>query len=88
MIKNSKCNDGMHIFGELPSGEKRVEFIKSILEAIFIQNNTMNSKGEALPSEARQCIRYPNRGFLWSLSIKIKPKEESFRCIKWKEYRR
>ncbi|ACV24026.1 cobaltochelatase subunit CobN [Methanocaldococcus fervens] len=32
MIKNSKCNDGMHIFGELPSGEKRVEFIKSILE--------------------------------------------------------
>ncbi|WP_456372600.1 cobaltochelatase subunit CobN [Methanocaldococcus sp.] len=32
MIKNSKCNDGMHIFGELPEGDRRVEFIKSILE--------------------------------------------------------
>ena len=32
MIKNSKCNDGMHVFGELPEGERRVEFIKSILE--------------------------------------------------------
>ena len=32
MIKNSKINDGMHIFGELPSGERKVEFINTILE--------------------------------------------------------
>ncbi|MFU8652814.1 cobaltochelatase subunit CobN [Methanotorris formicicus] len=32
MIRNSKMNDGMHIFGELPRGERRVEFINAILE--------------------------------------------------------
>jgi cobaltochelatase CobN len=30
-IRNSRIPDGMHIFGELPSGEKRIDFICSIL---------------------------------------------------------
>ncbi|ADG12804.1 Magnesium chelatase [Methanocaldococcus infernus ME] len=32
LIKNTKMNDGMHVFGEKPEGERRVEFISSILE--------------------------------------------------------
>lgn len=31
-IQNSQIPDGMHIFGELPEGEKRVDFINSILK--------------------------------------------------------
>jgi cobaltochelatase CobN len=30
-IRNTQINSGMHIFGELPQGDKRVEFINSIL---------------------------------------------------------
>jgi cobaltochelatase CobN len=30
-IRNTQINSGMHIFGELPEGDKRVEFINSIL---------------------------------------------------------
>jgi cobaltochelatase CobN len=30
-IRNTRIQSGMHIFGELPSGEKRIEFINSIL---------------------------------------------------------
>ncbi|MCD6320592.1 MAG: cobaltochelatase subunit CobN [Candidatus Desulfofervidaceae bacterium] len=30
-IRSSQTQDGMHIFGELPKGEKRVEFIRAIL---------------------------------------------------------
>ncbi len=32
MIKNSKYNDGMHIFGNYPSGQKRIEYIRNILD--------------------------------------------------------
>ena len=32
MIKNSKCNNGMHIFGEPPKGNKKIDYIQSILE--------------------------------------------------------
>ncbi|ABR55701.1 Cobaltochelatase [Methanococcus aeolicus Nankai-3] len=42
MIKTSKCNDGMHIFGELPQDDKRIEFINSILE--FDHRNNKNLK--------------------------------------------
>ncbi len=38
LIKNSKINDGMHIFGELPKGEKRIEYINSILEFDYKRN--------------------------------------------------
>jgi len=31
LIRNTKIQDGMHIFGELPQGERRVDFINSIL---------------------------------------------------------
>lgn len=30
-IRNSQINNGMHIFGQIPEGEKKVEFINSIL---------------------------------------------------------
>ncbi len=30
-IRNTQIQDGMHIFGEIPRGERRVEFIKAIL---------------------------------------------------------
>jgi len=30
-IRNSQINNGMHVFGQLPEGEKKVEFINSIL---------------------------------------------------------
>ncbi len=30
-IRNTRIQDGMHIFGELPAGEKRVDFISSII---------------------------------------------------------
>lgn len=30
-IRNTRIQDGMHIFGQLPEGEKRVDFINSIL---------------------------------------------------------
>jgi len=30
-IRNTQIQDGMHIFGEIPQGERRVEFIKAIL---------------------------------------------------------
>jgi len=30
-IRNSQIHDGMHIFGQIPEGEKKVEFINSIL---------------------------------------------------------
>ncbi|GBF36509.1 cobaltochelatase subunit CobN [Methanofervidicoccus abyssi] len=32
ILKSSKCNDGMHVFGTIPEGERRVEYIYSILE--------------------------------------------------------
>ncbi|HIE30272.1 TPA: cobaltochelatase subunit CobN, partial [Candidatus Poribacteria bacterium] len=31
LIKNTQIQDGMHIFGELPQGEDRIEFLNSIL---------------------------------------------------------
>ena len=31
LTRNTKIQDGMHIFGELPQGERRVDFINSIL---------------------------------------------------------
>ncbi|MGB9802972.1 cobaltochelatase subunit CobN [Desulfofundulus sp.] len=31
VIRNTQIQDGQHVFGELPQGEKRVEFINSIL---------------------------------------------------------
>ncbi len=43
MIKTSKCNDGMHIFGELPQGDRRVEFINAILEFDYRDKNLKNS---------------------------------------------
>lgn len=30
-IRNTRINSGMHVFGELPEGDKRIEFINSIL---------------------------------------------------------
>jgi len=31
VIRNTQIQDGQHIFGDLPEGDRRVEFINSIL---------------------------------------------------------
>ncbi|ACX73119.1 Magnesium chelatase [Methanocaldococcus vulcanius M7] len=35
LLKSSQYNDGMHVFGELPEGERRAEFIKCILKNLL-----------------------------------------------------
>ncbi len=44
MIKTSKCNDGMHIFGKIPQGDKRIELIYSILEFEYRDKKLDNLK--------------------------------------------
>ena len=50
MIKNTQIQDGMHIFGELPQEEKRVDFLYSILR--FEGINT-----PSIRSDVKMCIR-------------------------------
>ena len=43
MIKNTQIQDGMHIFGELPQEEKRVDFLYSILRFEGINTPSIRS---------------------------------------------
>lgn len=49
LIRNSQMNDGMHIFGEIPEGERRHDYIRSVMRSV-------NEKDLSLRTSVCSCI--------------------------------
>jgi len=43
LIKNTQIQDGQHIFGEIPEGDKRIEFLNSIVRYEGIEKGSLRS---------------------------------------------
>ncbi|WP_423792446.1 cobaltochelatase subunit CobN [Methanocaldococcus indicus] len=59
LIKNTKCNDGMHIFGEKP--KNRVEYIRSILEFEYNNKNLKECIKKVLDGEEIEDAELSNK---------------------------
>jgi len=66
-IRNTQIQDGMHIFGELPTGERRIDFINSILrfdsgDGVSLRNAVAKlmalDLGELLEDQSKISPRY------------------------------
>lgn len=62
LIRNSQIQDGMHVFGMIPEGERRVDFIYAILRYDAGQKVSLRKKiGQMLSYDVSELLAYRDR---------------------------